>query len=66
VGNGTDPSFSGAGRKWLVGDGKINMPDGEIFTAPVSSTVTGQIYFEFPGVLGGRLIRDSRSSLASR
>lgn len=60
VGKDTDLSFSVEGRKWLVFDGKINMPDGEIFTAPVNETLNGQIYFEFPGVLGGRLMHDIR------
>jgi aminopeptidase len=58
VGNQTDLTFSVKGRKWLVGDGHINMPDGEIFTAPANSTLNGHIYFEFPGVLGGRLVHD--------
>ena len=56
----TDLSFSVEGRKWLALDGKINMPDGEILTAPVNSTLDGQIAFEFPGVLGGRLMHDMR------
>lgn len=60
VGLGTDLRFSVAGRRWCVGDGRINMPDGEIFTAPVTATVNGQISFEFPGVLGGRLVRGIR------
>jgi aminopeptidase len=60
VGKGTDLSFSIAGRTWDVADGHINMPDGEIATAPVESTVDGCIYFEFPGVLGGRLMHDLR------
>jgi aminopeptidase len=60
VGQETDLSFSVAGRKWLVFDGKINMPDGEIFTAPVNETLDGHIYFEFPGVLSGRLFYDIR------
>ena len=47
-----------AGRQWLVFDGRINMPDGEIFTAPVTESLNGHIYFEFPGVLGGRLMHD--------
>jgi aminopeptidase len=34
------------------------MPDGEIYTAPINSTLDGSIYFEFPGVLSGRSIRD--------
>jgi aminopeptidase len=60
VGKETDLSFSVEGRKWLVFDGKSNMPDGEIFTAPVNETLNGQIYFEFPGVLSGRLMHDIR------
>jgi aminopeptidase len=60
VGKETDLTFSVEGRKWMVFDGKINMPDGEIFTAPVNETLDGYIYFEFPGVLGGRLMHDIR------
>lgn len=60
VGKETDLRFSIAGRKWVVGDGKLNMPDGEIMTAPITETIDGQIYFEFPGVLSGRLMHDIR------
>ncbi|NLE99354.1 MAG: aminopeptidase, partial [Anaerolineales bacterium] len=60
VGRGTDLRFSVAGRGWLVGDGRINMPDGEIATAPLEDSLDGQITFEFPGVLGGRLIEGIR------
>jgi aminopeptidase len=60
LGRDTDLTFSIAGRKWLVGDGHINMPDGEIATAPVESTVNGTISFDFPGVLGGRLVENIR------
>jgi aminopeptidase len=62
VGKETDLSFSVAGRKWAVADGRNNMPDGELATAPVNETLDGQIYFEFPGVLGGRLMHDMRLS----
>ena len=60
VGRDTDLSFSVEGRSWEVFDGKLNMPDGEIATSPVETTVDGHIYFEFPGVLGGRLVDDIR------
>lgn len=60
VGKETDLSFSTAGRRWMVGDGRINMPDGEIATAPVESSVNGYISFDFPGVLGGRLVENIR------
>lgn len=60
VGRGTDLSFSVKGRRWAVADGRTNMPDGEIATSPVETSVDGQICFEFPGVLGGRLLHDIR------
>ena len=60
VGPGTDLRFSVKGRRWVVGDGHWNMPDGEIATAPLTETVDGQIGFESPGVLGGRLIHGIR------
>ncbi len=60
MGKGTDLSFSVKGRKWVAGDGKLNMPDGEIMTAPVEDSLNGQISFEFPGVLSGRLVNDIR------
>jgi aminopeptidase len=56
----TDLRFSIEGRTWEVYDGRSNMPDGEIATSPVESSVNGEIYFEFPGVLGGRLVNDIR------
>jgi aminopeptidase len=58
LGKGTDLSFSVEGRTWDVADGRFNMPDGEIATSPVASTVNGQISFDFPGVLGGRLMHN--------
>ena len=60
TGRETDLCFSTVGRKWMVGDGQFNMPDGEIYTAPVNSTLNGTIYFEFPGILGGRQVQDIR------
>lgn len=59
-GRNTDLQFSVAGRKWIVCDGRINMPDGEIMTAPIESTLHGYIQFEWPAVLSGRLIHDVR------
>ncbi len=58
VGKKTDLSFSVLGRKWCAAIGKSNMPDGEIYTSPITETVHGKIYFENPGVLGGRLMHD--------
>jgi aminopeptidase len=58
TGEKTDLSFSTEGRRWVPFCGTNNMPDGEIATAPVNGTENGSIYFEFPGVLGGRLVHD--------
>jgi len=58
LGKGTDLVFSTEGRTWDVADGHSNMPDGEIMTSPVESTLDGTIYFEFPGVLAGRMMED--------
>jgi aminopeptidase len=60
VGNETDLSFSTENRVYAVGDGKFNMPDGEIFTAPVDDSAEGEIYFEFPGVYAGQLVEGIR------
>jgi len=60
VGNETDLSFSVDGMLWAVDTAECNMPGGEVYTAPVTNTVNGKIYFEHPGVLGGRLVKDIR------
>ncbi len=60
AGEETDLSFSVAGRTWEVFDGKINLPDGEIYTAPVETSVEGRIHFELPGVLRGQVAQDIR------
>ena len=60
IGRETDLSFSIENMRWAVDAGEVNMPGGEIWTAPVASSVNGNIYFEFPGVLGGRLVKDIR------
>ncbi|MCJ7700185.1 MAG: aminopeptidase [Anaerolineales bacterium] len=56
----TDLTFSVAGRKWVLFDGKNNLPDGEIATAPLEHTATG--YIEFPDALvfSGRRIKGLR------
>ena len=56
TGKDTDVSFSTKGRKYVIADGKLNMPDGEIFTSPVDDSAEGHIYFEFPGVYAGQLV----------
>ena len=60
VGAETDLQFEVAGRRWVTLDGRINMPDGEIMTAPIVPTIQGQILFEQPAVFGGRVIEQIR------
>jgi aminopeptidase len=60
VGRGTDLTFSTAGRAYVIGDGRINMPDGEIYTAPVDDSAEGVIAFEWPVLYAGQSIAGIR------
>jgi aminopeptidase len=60
VGKDTDLTFSTKGRVYVIADGKLNMPDGEIFTAPVDDSANGYITFEFPGVYVGKRVEGIR------
>ncbi len=60
IGKDTDLTFSTKGRIYEVADGHFNMPDGEIFTAPVDDSAEGVITFEFPGVYFGQQVRGIR------
>jgi aminopeptidase len=60
VGPDTDLRVSLAGREWLAADGKLNMPDGEIFTSPVETATEGDIRFSFPAIFQGRGVEDVR------
>ena len=56
----TDLSFSVRGRSWQVFDGRINLPDGEIYTAPLTPTLNGKIHFEWSAALGATRVSDIR------
>ncbi len=58
VGLDTDIRFGVAGRKWINCDGRVNFPDGEVFTSPVENSVEGQIRFTFPGIFQGEEVED--------
>jgi aminopeptidase len=60
VGPDTDLRVNVAGRRWLAADGKLNMPDGEIFTSPVETATEGEIHFSFPAIFQGRGVEDVR------
>jgi aminopeptidase len=53
---GTDIKVNVDGRKWINCDGRVNFPDGEIFTSPVENSIDGYITFSFPGIYSGKEI----------
>ena len=53
-GPGTDLTLSIEDRKFLNGDGKKNMPCGEIFTGPVEDSANGEVTFGIPVAVAGR------------
>lgn len=54
VGPKTDLSFSIAGREGIICAGLKNMPDGEVFYAPVEDSAEGYIAYDFPAIFQGR------------
>ncbi|MEP7166638.1 MAG: aminopeptidase [Candidatus Woesebacteria bacterium] len=60
VGAYTHLTMSIANRIWIPDNGECNMPGGEVFTAPIEDSVEGHVYFEFPVLRLGKLMRDIR------
>ncbi len=60
VSPGTDLTFSIKGMPAIKCDGKENIPDGEVFTAPLRDSVNGQITFNIPALQRGLLFNDIR------
>lgn len=58
LGEKTELSLSFEGRRFAIAAGEANMPDGEIFGAPLKRSVEGQIYFDFPSLREGKEVRD--------
>jgi len=56
TGPDVDLTLSIAGRTVMNCDGKRNMPDGEVFTGPVESSVQGHVRFSFPSTYKGRTV----------
>lgn len=56
ISEGTDIKVNIDGRKWINCDGRVNFPDGEIFTSPADSGTDGYITFSFPGIYMGKEI----------
>lgn len=57
-GLGTDLKFSIRDIPVIKGDGHRNLPDGEISTAPVKSSVDGAIAFNAPTIHNGKIFTD--------
>jgi aminopeptidase len=60
VGPGTDLSFSMGVIPVVKCDGKLNIPDGEVFSAPVRDSVNGVIEYGLPSVYQGVRYEDIR------
>ena len=60
VGPDTDLRIGVEGRGWIGADGRLNMPDGEIFTSPLETETEGEIRFSFPAIFHGRGVEDVR------
>lgn len=54
VGGETDLTLSIEGRKSSKCDGHRNIPDGEVFLAPVETKVNGKIFFSYPAIYNGK------------
>jgi len=54
IGWKTNLRFSLKGRQACICAGEYNMPDGEVFAAPLEDSVEGSVYFDFPSVYAGK------------
>ncbi len=60
VGPDTDLKLVVGGRRWQAADGRLNMPDGEVFTSPVEDGTEGEVRFTLPAIFNGRAVEDVR------
>jgi aminopeptidase len=59
-GPGTDLRFSIKGIKAVACDGRLNIPDGEVFTAPVRDSIEGVVQFNTPTLYQGLVFNNVR------
>lgn len=57
VGEKTDITLSMEGRDGIKCCGEHNMPDGEVFYAPVETQVNGHVYFDLPSIFSGKEVK---------
>ena len=60
VASDTDLSFSIEGLPGIKCDGRFNIPDGEVFTAPVKTSVNGHITYNCPTIYQGKEFNNIR------
>lgn len=53
IGENTDLSINVEKQRWINGNGEINIPDGEVFTAPVDKSTQGYISIDLPVIYNG-------------
>jgi len=53
IGSGTDVHFSIKDIPVHKCDGKINLPDGEVYTAPIRDSINGYVTFNVPSIYNG-------------
>jgi len=58
IGEDTDLTMSVKGRIWLNDCGHLNLPAGEVYTAPIENSVNGQIRFTYPGIFQGKEVEN--------
>jgi aminopeptidase len=57
-GSNVDLKMSIKERDFIPCDGKVNFPDGEIFTGPVEDSVEGWVRFKYPAIEYGQEVTD--------
>ena len=57
-GKDVDLKMSIGGRLFEGASGKLNFPDGEVYTSPVEESVNGWIRFAYPAIFAGREVID--------
>ncbi|MGQ9708200.1 MAG: aminopeptidase [bacterium] len=60
IGEDTDLTFGVKGRRWVNCDGRVNFPDGEVFTSPEEDKTDGVIRYHFPAVYLGKEVLNVR------
>ena len=60
VGEGTDLTFSIKGQPAIKCAGELNIPDGEVFSAPLRESVNGVLHYNTPSLYQGRTYENIR------